>query len=236
MSIARVSIDSEGNQSNNTSYNPSISTDGNYLAFAADASNLVAEDTNESRDIFVRDIETGATTRISISNEGVEADGKSEKPSISGNGNFIAFTSDATNLVEGDTNGDSDIFIHNRETGETTRVSVDSLGNEANNDSENPSISVDEENNVYVVFASDASNLVENDTNNRKDIFLRNLTDGKTTRVSVDSLESQANGDSENPSISADGNYVVFTSDASNLVEDDTNNSKDIFLRNLTSR
>ena len=142
-----------------------------------------------------------------MSNEGIEADDDSENPSISGDGNYIAFMSDATNLVTDDTNSDSDIFIHNRETGETTRVSVDSLGNEANNDSENPSISVDEENNVYVVFASDASNLVAGDTNNRKDIFLRNVTTGETTRLSVDSSENQANRDSENPSISTDGNY-----------------------------
>ena len=131
MSITRISIDSEGNQSNNTSYNPSISTDGNYVAFGSDATNIVAEDTNESRDIFVRDIDTRATTRISVSNQGLEADDDSENPSISGDGNYIAFTSDATNLVTDDTNSDSDIFIHNRETGETTRVSVDSLGNEA---------------------------------------------------------------------------------------------------------
>jgi len=232
MSITRISIDSQGNQSINTSYNPSISNDGNYVAFASDASNIVAEDTNESRDIFVRDIETETTTRISISNEGVEADGDSENPSISADGNFIAFTSDATNLVEEDTNGDSDIFVYDRENQQTTRISVDGLGNEGNSDSENPSISADGN---YIAFTSDAINLVTGDTNARSDIFVHNRETGSTTRVSIDSSENQADDDSENPSISANGNYVVFASDASNLVENDTNNSKDIFLRNLTT-
>ena len=109
-----------------------ISDDGRYVAFASDASNLVSGDTNGIRDIFVHDRTTGETVRVSVDSAGNEANGASQQMAISGDGGHVAFVSTATNLVAGDTNGYSDVFVHDMDTGVTERVSVDSAGNEAN--------------------------------------------------------------------------------------------------------
>ncbi len=148
--------------------------------------------------------------------------------SISADGRFVAFQSDATSLVVGDTNGAPDIFVHDRQTGTTTRVSVDSAGGQANSGSSYPSISADGR---FVAFVSWASNLVAGDTNGREDIFVHDRQSGTTTRVSVDSAGEQGNGYSNfAPTLSADGRFVAFASDASNLVAGDTNGTGDIFV------
>jgi len=224
----RVSVDSGGNEANGPSYDPSISADGRYVAFASGASNLVSGDTNGEQDIFVRDTQTSTTTRVSVDSGGNEANGLSLDPSISANGRYVAFASVASNLVSGDTNGFPDIFVRDTQTSTTFRVSVDSGGNEANGRSFAPSISADGR---YVAFWSVASNLVSGDTNGAADIFVRDTQTSTTTRVSVDSGGNEANGPSYDPSISADGRYVAFVSEASNLVSGDTNGYQDIFVR-----
>ncbi len=223
----RVSVDSSGNEGNSDSYDPSISSDGRYVAFVSDASNLVTGDTNGVRDIFVHDLQTGETVRVSVDSSGNEGNSDSYSPSISSDGRYVAFESDASNLVTGDTNGIFDIFVHDLQTGETVRVSVDSSGNEGNSNSYDPSISSDGR---YVAFVSDASNLVTGDTNGVRDIFVHDLQTGETVRVSVDSSGNESNSDSHYPSISSDGRYVAFESDASNLVTGDTNGSLDVFV------
>ncbi|MPV87013.1 TolB family protein [Ostreibacterium oceani] len=161
-------VDSNGIAGNNGSYAPSISADGRYVAFHSGATNLVAGDTNGNLDIFVHDTQTGVTTRVSVDSSGVEGDDYSQIPSISADGRYVAFYSDATNLVTGDTNGAQDIFVHDTQTGVTTRFSVDSNDLESNNGSYNPSISADGR---YVAFDSFATNLVADDTNGRRDVF-----------------------------------------------------------------
>ena len=224
----RVSVRSNGRQANDRSYEPSISADGRYVAFYSYASNLVRGDTNRRSDIFVHDRRTGTTSRVSVRSNGSQADGLNSGPSLSGDGRYVAFYSIASNLVRGDTNDKWDAFVHDRQTGKTTRVSVRSNGDQANGETLSAAISASGR---YVAFHSRASNLVRDDTNNVIDEFVHDRRTGKTTRVSVDSNESQANGRSYTPSISRDGRYVTYYSHASNLVRGDTNDRWDVFLR-----
>lgn len=235
-STTRVSIDSSGNQAqplfpfafSSTNFSrPSLSADGRYVAFAGAAPNLVANDTNGVEDVFVHDMSTGETIRVSVSSTGAEANGPSEQAVISGDGRFVAFHSEATNLVADDTNSRDDIFLHDRQTGETTRVSVAADGSNANDDSREPAISGDGQ---YISFQSSASNLMANDTNGIFDVFVYDRIAGTTERISVSSTEEQANNGSTVPFISGDGRFVAFESAANNLVADDTFTS-DIFVR-----
>jgi tricorn protease-like protein len=225
---SRISISSGGTQANDISFMASISADGRFVAFGSYASNLVADDTNGASDVFVHDRETGETTRVSVASDGAQADAWSSFPSISTDGHYVAFSSAASNLVTGDTNEMPDIFVHDRQTGETSRVSLASDGTQANSGSVDISISADGR---YVAFNSTADNLVAGDTNGRDDIFVHDRQNGETARVSVASDGSQAIGSSsQEPSISADGRYVTFYTFASNLVPGDTNMRADIFI------
>ena len=227
--ITRLSISSSGEQANAYSRDADISADGRFVVFWSGASNLVAGDTNEKEDLFVRDRQTGETTRVSVSSIGAQADESSYYPSISGDGRFVAFMSDATNLVSGDTNGFGDVFLHDRQTGATTRVSISSSGAQANGISDSyVSIS---ENGRFIAFHSEAANLVSGDANGVADVFVHDRQAGITERISLDSNEIQANGGSFNPSISADGRFVAFASNATDLVSGDTNSSTDVFVR-----
>jgi Tol biopolymer transport system component len=224
----RVSVASDGTQGNERSFESSISADGRYVAFYSDASNLVPGDNINMNDVFVHDRQTGETSHVSVASDGTQGNLHSTFPSISADGRYVAFRSYANNLVPGDTNGDRDIFVYDRQTGETTRVSVASDGSQANSRSSHPSISADGR---YVAFESGASNLVSGDTNNAWDIFVHDRQTGETTRVSVASDGSQTNYvASGSASISADGRYVAFESGDSNLVPGDTNNAEDIFV------
>ncbi len=225
--ITRVSVDSDGNQSNGFSFYPSISADGRFVAFQSVATNLVPGDDNSRSDIFVHDRVTGETTRASVDSDGIQSNGGCFYVSISANGRFVAFWSNATNLVTGDTNHAGDNFVHDRVTGETTRVSVDSDGNQTTTNNGRPSLSADGR---FVTFSSGANNLVKGDTDDQVDIIVHDRVTGETTRVSVDSDGNQANDHSYGgTSISADGRFVAFGSLASNLVAEDNNNSWDIF-------
>ncbi len=228
-----VSRHSAGPYGNMGSGSPSVSADGRFIAFQSFADNLVSGDTNTFADIFVHDLGTGRTTRVSRHSLGNEGDDFSAAASISADGRYVAFHSFASNLVSGDTNGVADVFVHDRlasTTGRTTRVSRHSLGNEGNDDSFSPSISADGR---YVAFYSDAGNLVSGDTNGDGDIFVHDRlasTTGRTTRVSRHSLGTQGNDLSFDPSISGDGRYVAFASYAGNLVSGDTNAKRDVFV------
>src|SRR4028118_991034 len=228
----RVSVDPAGNPGNDSSYDPSISADGRFVAFQSDASNLVAGDTNNSGDIFVGDLLTNTTTRVSVGSAGNQGNSLSRRSSISGDGRFVAFGSNATNLVPGDTNNSTDIFVRDLATNTTTLVSASSSGDRGNNDSELPSISA---NGRFVAFRSFATNLVPGDTNDSRDIFVRDLLTNTITLVSVSSNGDRANDSSSRCSISADGRFVAFDSDATNLVPGDTNNTTDIFVRDLST-
>jgi len=227
---ARVSVDSSGAEGNSDSWYPSISADGWVVAFHGDASNLVAGDTNGWSDVFVHDRKTGVTERVSVDSSGAEGNSFSGFQSISADGQVVAYSSYASNLVAGDTNGTWDVFVRDRAMGITERVSVDSSGVEGNGgsgDDRPPSISADGQ---VVAYSSYASNLVAGDTNGWSDVFVHDRVTGITERVSVDSSGAQTNGGSGFPSISADGQFVAFTSWASNLVAGDTNGTYDIFV------
>jgi hypothetical protein len=224
----RVSISSNGDEGDNASYTPSISADGRYVSFASDANNLVEGDTNGVTDIFVHDQQTGETQRVSVSSGGTESDGASTFARITSDGRYVVFHSDATNLVVGDTNGSRDIFLHDRQTDETMRISVSSSGIQGNGDSAWPNrISADSR---YVAFASDASNLVEGDTNGVTDIFVHDQQTGETTRVSVSTGGTESDGASGWGTISSNSRYVTFYSEAANLVENDVNGALDVFI------
>jgi WD40 repeat protein len=223
----RVSINSLGDQGNDGSSSASISANGRYVAYMSAADNLVRGDTGRATDIFVHDRHLGLTERVSVDSSGVEGKRSSSYPSISADGRFVAFGSSANNLVLGDTNGQKDVFVHDRQTHVTRRVSVDSFGAQGNNGSYYPSISADGR---FVAFASSANNLVPGDTNRDADVFIHDCQTGITKRVSVDSSGVQGNNDSGSPSISADGRHVSFSSGADNLVPGDTNSAGDIFV------
>src|SRR5439155_298670 len=140
----------------------SLSADGRSVTFASSATNLVPGDTNGVRDTFVHDLTTGQTVRVSVNSAGTQGNDTSFSPSLSADGQLVAFASDATNLVPGDTNGVRDTFVHDLTTGETVRVSADSAGIQGNDSSSTPSLSADGQ---LVAFASDATNLVPGDTN-----------------------------------------------------------------------
>jgi cysteine-rich repeat protein len=247
-----VSIGSTGE-----SFSPTISADGRYVAFVSDATNLRPGETSLQDDVFVHDRVSGTTERVSVDSSGTPSNGFSISPAISGDGRYVAFISDASNLVRGDTNicgfcvesqarcrtdrdcrpGDfctsntpgacPDVFVHDRVTGMTERVSVDSSGAEANDRPFVPAISADGR---CVAFTSYASNLAPGDTNSTADIFVHDLATGTTERVSVSSSGRQGNDASFNAGISADGRYISFESFASNLVAGDTNRSDDVFV------
>jgi len=223
----RVSVATSGGQGNGGCLGPSISADGRYVAFESWADNLVPEDTNWGADIFVHDRVTGQTTRVSVATGGGQADYQSGASSISGDGRYVAFDSGAENLVPGDTNEESDVFVHDRATGQTTRVSVATGGGQASEDSDGARISADGR---YVAFCSFTSNLVPGDTNWAEDVFVHDRVTGQTTRVSVDTGGGESDHNSWAASISADGRYVVFNSLASNLAPGDTNDMGDVFV------
>ncbi|MHB8859827.1 MAG: TolB family protein [Thermoleophilia bacterium] len=225
--ITMVSTASGGEYSSADSDDPSISANGRYVAFTSSGNNLVAGDTNNVMDIFLKDMDTGTTTRVSTDSDGNQANYYSPRAAISGDGRYVAFTSGASNLVYGDTNSDTDIFLKDTQTGATTRASTDSSGGQGNNTSDDPSISADGR---YVTFESNSSNLVAGDTNGSRDIFLKDTQTGTTTRVSTDSSGIQGTGDSAYASISADGRYVSFYS-VSPLVSGDTNGIADIYIK-----
>ncbi len=257
----RVSLSSGGEQGTGDSQSPAINESGRYVVFQSFAPNLVPDDTpacplpvppyhRNCADIFVRDRQTSTTTRINLSSGGAEANGDSWAPAISASGRYVAFTSDASTLVTGDTNGYGDVFVRDRDTDadgifdeagavSTIRVSLSTGGAEANGDSWAPAISASGR---YVAFVSDASNLVSQDNNNAADVFVRDRdtdADGvfdepgavSTARVSLSSGGAEANSSSYEVSISGDGRYVAFSSDASTLVTGDTNACRDIFVR-----
>jgi hypothetical protein len=234
--VQRVSTSSTGALANGASSGPSLSSDGRYLVFQSDASNLVAGDTNAISDVFIKDLQTGTTTRVSTDSSGTEGNDSSTWASVTSDGRYVAFTSAASNLVSPDTNGVADIFVKDTVTGTTTRVSTDSSGTEANDASVASYMTPDGR---YVFFSSTASNLVAGDTNGAQDVFRKDLVTGTTIRVSEGTGGVEGDGGSSlglsGIRASNDGRYVVFDSVATNLVVGDTNGTGDTFVKDLTT-
>jgi Tol biopolymer transport system component len=230
-----ISVNSSGVMGNGSSYQAHISSDGRYVAFTSNSNNLVAGDANNTDDIFVRDRQTGTTSRISAPIAGGETNGPSFQSRISGDGRFVLFESRADNLVAGDTNGMSDGFLADRTSGTLERVTLTSTGAEiiGSAGGRNETTAMSDDGNLIVFLTdADAINVVPNDANTAQDIFLRDRAAGTTTRLSVNAQGQEGNNHSLFPSISRDGTKVAFTSFASNLVANDTNGVADIFVLN----
>jgi Tol biopolymer transport system component len=226
----RVNVSSAGVPASDNAVMPfGLSADGRYALFMSISSVLVGP--LPSYSMFVHDRQTGQTTAVSVDSTGALANADSSRGAISADGRYVAFESNATNLVAGDTNATSDVFVHDRQTGQTSRVSVDSAGVQANMNSEMPSISADGR---YVAFSSRAWNLVPGDTNGAYDIFRHDRQTGATIRVSVDGSGFERPGDSYFPMLSGDGSRVAFISGAQ-LVPEDTDFMEDVYVRDLTA-
>jgi uncharacterized repeat protein (TIGR01451 family) len=215
---------------------PAVSADGRFVAFVSQADNLVAGDTNERADIFVRDRLTGATERVSVSSAGRQSNGDSGAfngmgdPSISPDGRFVVFATEATNFAKGDTNTTPDLYVHDRQNGTTELVSIAADGSPAGAVSE-AAIS-DDANRVAFVSYSDV--IVLPDTNFQADVFVYDRTTGAMERVSDAPDGSESNGQAFQPDLDADGHLVAFDSWASNLVEGGADdNSVDVFVHDL---
>jgi Tol biopolymer transport system component len=230
----RVSVRSNGDQATGgDSRSPAISADGRWVTYTSNATNLVANDTNSVADTFLFDRDTGTTQRVSVRSNGAQATGGASTNSvISVDGRWITYYSDATNLVANDTNAFVDVFLFDRSTGQTERVSVRSNGDQATGGSSfEPGISADGR---WITYRSHATNLVANDTNSVGDVFLFDRSTGATQRVSVGSNGDQATGGhSYSPVISGDGRWITYYSDAANLVANDTNSQADVFLARM---
>jgi Tol biopolymer transport system component len=216
-------------QANEASHDAVVSGDGRFVAFDSVASNLVANDTNSVEDVFVRDLKTRTNDRVSVDSYEGELTQDSLAPSISDDGRYVAFeTTASADIIDG--NGVNDIYLRDRLAGTTTLVSATTglIITQADDASFDPAISGD---GTHIVFTSLATNLVTGDTNAKTDVFELDLTTDTLTRVSVATGGGQLNGNSGLPSVSTDGRYVAFASDATNAVAGDTNGTRDIFVR-----
>ncbi|MFA5891858.1 MAG: hypothetical protein WDA27_13060 [Actinomycetota bacterium] len=245
-----VSVGIDGGLGDGPSRSPSISADGRFVAFTSAAANLVSGDLNDEPDIFVRDLTAGRTTRVSVASSGSEANGPSYAPAISGNGRFIAFVSEATNLVSPEIppacamqeQPCAQTYVYDRSTGRSELVSAAANGTPGNDDvadAESPAISADGR---YVAFASWASNLVAGDTNrcgpdgrmSCLDVFVRDRTKKTLVRASIGARGAQAEAESSRPSMSADGRRVAFESGARLTPEACAKPCAGVFVRDLT--
>jgi Tol biopolymer transport system component len=226
----RASVSSAGIPGDEFSFTPSLSADGRFVAFTSKADNLVAGDGNGVTDVFVRDRLAQTTERVSVASDGTEGNGASGSPRSSANGRFVAFTSGAGNLVAGDGNARIDVFVHDRDTGETERVSRAIDGGDPDAESFLGSISDD---GSLVGFGSNATNLVDDDGNGASDFFVFDRNTGTTERVSVSSSGGDADYGAYDCAISGDGKVVAFTSFSTNLAP--IEGGLGIFVRNRTA-
>jgi hypothetical protein len=229
--IERESVSSAGVEADDASGGntggPLVSTDGRFVAFSCRASNLVAGDTNGLLDVFLRDRVLGTTTRLSLGPGGVEPDGDCDFTSMTPDGRFVAFASTATNLVPNDTNGLSDAFVVERATGTLECVSVSTSGQPGLLSSWSPMLSDDGR---FVAFASAAPDLVANDVNGKRDVFVRDRLGHTTEIVSLGTTLAQGDEDCNGVSISGDGGLVAFSTASTQLVPNDNNGCADAFV------
>lgn len=201
-----------GNRLDDFALAPDVNHDGTVFAYGSAATNIPGASANGIEDIFVFDHGADTTSRITIGHEGADADGDSRRPSLDDSGQLVAFHSAATNLVGDDTNGQIDVFVHDRTNGTTTNLTAGGNGPSRAADINGPG--------THVAFMSKASNLVAGDTNRDWDIFIVELSTGDIVRVSVRGDGTEADDLSRDPAISDDANRIAFRSDAENLVDD----------------
>ncbi len=231
-----VSVNASGTRSGNgASQSPTISANGQFVVFESTASDLVANDTNNVADVFLRNLVAGTTTLISVSPNGVSPGNlESSAPTLTPDGRYVLFTSRASNLATGDANNAVDLFVRDTAAGTTTLVTRNSgniasfAGRSAIWDG-NRQISDDGR---WVAFHSSATDLVAGDTNAKLDVFARDLQSSSSVKISANTAGTGlGNGDSQNASLDATGRHVAFQSAASNLATNDTNTGLDVFVR-----
>jgi Tol biopolymer transport system component len=219
-----------GGTGKRASTSAAVDDGGHRIAFGSLASNLVRHDHNHTGDVFLFHRRTGRTTLVSAALTGGAANGRSFDPAISGNGRFVAYTSVATDLVEGATAHHGDVFLFDRRNGTNMLVSRAISGGPGNNVSTTPSIS---HNGRYIAFASFASDLVAGDSNGTWDVFRYDRVSGAMELVSRSTSGGSGNSGSFTPAIDDHGAIVAFASDATNLGPVDTNQRRDVYVRNL---
>lgn len=219
-----------GEKSNGSAFNPFLSGDGSILAFRSSATNLDPGDTDNKWDAYVKNLTTGDIRLVSTSDAGVKGNESSGNPGLTLDGSVVVFYSGATNLDPADTDEVPDIYVKDLTTGDLRLVSTSDEGIKGNDGSILPFILPD---GSKVVFSSRATNLDPADPDDIQDIFLKNLITGETTLVSTSSTGEKANGDSGNPYPTADGSFLAFTSQATNLHPADTDPLEDVYLKDL---
>ncbi|WOH39431.1 thrombospondin type 3 repeat-containing protein [Thalassotalea fonticola] len=225
-----VSKNAAGVKGNGYSYTPSVSGDGGYVTFSSRSTNLDAADTDTREDIYVYDRQDDVLELVSKSTAGVKGNYDSNKPSISANGRYVAFSSFATNLDATDTVIGYDIYVYDRQDDVLELMSKSTAGVVGNSASNRPSISGDGR---YVAFYSLADNLDAADIDTRQDIYAYDRQSDTVTLVSKNTAGVKGNDISYYPAISDDGSVVVFSSLSSNLVDNDTNEHYDVFVRDF---
>jgi len=230
LTTERVSVDPAGLDADGPSFNAAISADGAWIAFQSGASSLVAGDANGFTDVFLRDRVAGVTTLVSVGMGGAGANNVSLEPVVTPDGGLVAYTSFASNLVVGDTNNNWDVFVYDRGSLQTTRVSVSTSGQQGNKVSDRPAISADGR---LIAFTSSSNNLYALDGNFAADIFVHDRWTGTTTIQTLSPQGAISNNASMEAELTADGRYIIFDSAGSNLVANDTNARTDVFRRDL---
>src|SRR2546426_4716199 len=235
-----VSVNRDGTRSGNgASLAASISADGRFVALESSASDLVANDTNNAADVFVRDLVAGTTTLVSVALDGVSPGNQASFwPVMTPDGRFVLFESRASNLALNDLNNASDLFVRDLVSGVTTLVTRDRFGSASALGggpvfADTARISDDGR---WVAFTSAASNLIANDNNQKSDVFVRDLLNRTNILVSVATNGISANNNSSNPAMSADGRYVAFQSPANNLVVNNLLVTSNVYVRDLVAR
>lgn len=232
-STAMASLGISGGPGSGDSDHPALSADGARVGFESLAADLVADDTNAGaagfagRDVFVHDLGTSTTERVSVSSQGVEGNGDSSYITLSADGRIAAFQSSAYTLVTLDTSN-VDIFVRDLDAGLTAKLSFTSGGGLLAHPSVGAALSADGR---WVAWQSNNEDIVPGDDNSRFDVFLHDRVTGLTSRISITDGGGQADGHSSGVSLSADGRFAAFESDATNLVDTDTNDNMDLFLR-----
>lgn len=228
----RVSVAEDGAEASGASNidGAALSASGRYAVFTSTATDLVPGGTTGARHVYLVDLRRGTLVLVTRNTAGAPSDGSARDASISASGRFVAYSSNAGDLVPGDGNGGYDVFVFDRKTGSTVLASADLDGGEANGNSRHPVLS---KSGRIVAFTSNASDLVPGDGNAADDVFVRDLRAGATVRVSVDAEGNEADGDSHRPSLSWNGKQVAFVSQADGLVPEDGNGEDDVLVRDL---
>ncbi|WP_353471931.1 hypothetical protein PVT71_11545 [Salipiger sp. H15] len=231
--VTLVSANAAGEAPNGSSGASAFFPDGTRFVFSSRGDTLVAGDGNGVDDLFVKDLATGAVTRVSVGADGAEGNGPSSEGSLSPDGTKLLFSSRATNFVPNDGNGSQDLFIKDIVTGAIERVSVDNQGNQWTGDSYGGVFSPD---GTKIAFYSDTPSLAVRDGNGARDIFVKDLVTGTVTAISTSVAGEIGDAQSFWPSFLPDGSGILFTSDAANLVPDDTNGARDVFIARFEER